>query len=74
MKSDAINFVIGLGVILALITVISLLMAWPFMWIWNYAMVSAVTFAKPITYWVAFWLAAFSSLFVRNSGSSNSKS
>lgn len=62
---------IGLAVI-AVIGGLSLLMAWPFMWLWNYAVVSAVTIAKPIGYWVAFWLACFSGIYVRASSSSSS--
>lgn len=36
--------------------VISLLMAWPTMWLWNYCIVEAITVARPINYWVAFWI------------------
>jgi hypothetical protein len=54
--------------------VLSLLMAWPFMWLWNYAVVSALTVAKPIGYWVAFWLLMFVSLFIAGSASRASKS
>lgn len=56
-------------VVLAVI-VIMLLATWPFMWVWNYAIVSAVSVAKPIDYWVAFWLMGFLSSFVANSRSS----
>lgn len=44
--------------------VLALLSAWPFMWMWNYAVVSAVTVASPITYWPAFCLMLFLALFV----------
>jgi hypothetical protein len=47
-----------------IIVLISLLMAFPFMWIWNYAVVSAVTVVKPIGYWVAFWLMMFCGTFI----------
>lgn len=61
-----------LGIILAVVIVAilaSFLIAWPFMLIWNYAVVSALTIAKPINYWVAFWLMLFISLFATGSKS-----
>lgn len=51
----------------------SLAIALPFMWIWNYAVVSAIEIARPITYWPAFWLAFFLSMFVKSSSSSTSE-
>jgi hypothetical protein len=50
--------------VVVLVLGMSLITAWPFMWLWNYAVVSSVTIAKPITYWVAFWLSFFLSFFV----------
>jgi hypothetical protein len=41
---------------------LSLLFAWPFMWLWNYAVVEAIEVCNPIEYWVAFWLMWFISL------------
>ena len=41
----------------------TLILAFPFMWIWNYALVSAVTFANPIDYWTSFCLLLFSLFF-----------
>lgn len=35
---------------------LSLLLTWPFMWIWNYAVCEAVTITKPIDFWVAYFL------------------
>ena len=64
-------FVIVLGVI-ALLACLSLALAWPFMWLWNYAIVSAIKVANPINYWVAFWLMMFIALFVRSTRSSGS--
>lgn len=63
-----------IGSVIVLSAATCLLMAWPFMWIWNYAVVSAVTVTKPIGYWVAFWLMLFVSLFVAGSKSSVSRS
>jgi len=63
-----------IGSMIVLSVAMCLLMAWPFMWIWNYAVVSAVTVTKPIGYWVAFWLMLFVSLFVAGSKSSVSRS
>lgn len=58
----------------ALVTALStcLLVAYPFMWIWNYAVVAAITIAKPIEYWVAYWLMLFISMFVAGSRSGKS--
>lgn len=53
-----------IGLVLVIAVAFCLLMAWPFMWIWNYAVVSAIDIANPITYWIAFWLMLFISLFV----------
>ena len=50
--------------VIAFAIVFGLLLAWPFMWIWNYAVVAAVSVTKPIGYWIAFWLMMFISLFV----------
>lgn len=51
-----------------------LLLAWPFMWIWNYAVVSALAVAKPITYWPAFWLSVFIGAFLGRNAASKSNS
>lgn len=66
MKSTAGTAAYVVGFILALMAV-----ALPFMWIWNYAVVAAVTVAKPIGYWTAFWLIVFLSVFVVDSRSSS---
>jgi hypothetical protein len=54
-------------VILAIVLFVfgfSLIMAFPFMLIWNYAVVSALTCAKPIGFWVAYWLMVFFGFFL----------
>ncbi len=51
--------------IIAVIVLCVLFGGYPFMWIWNYAVVKALTIAKPIEYWPAFWLAMFFAAFVR---------
>ena len=48
----------------AIATVVMLLMAFPFMWIWNRAVVEAITIARPIDYWTAFWLMTFICVFL----------
>lgn len=48
-----------------------LLLAYPFMVMWNYAVVEAVSVARPITYWPAFCLMMFLSLFLVKSGTSS---
>ena len=57
---------------IATFIVLVLLFAFPFMWLWNYAVVSAVSVAQPITYWVALCLMTFLSAFVASSRSSSS--
>lgn len=71
IANGIIIFVIVLGVI-ALLACFSLALAWPFMLLWNYAVVSAITIANPISYWVAFWLMMFIALFVSSTRSSSS--
>ena len=51
-----IAFCLGFIVVFA---AISLLVAFPVMWIWNYGVVEAVTFAKPVDFWAAFCLNFF---------------
>lgn len=63
--------VFGVAVIVVL-ALASLVMTWPFMWVWNYAIVSAISVANPISYWVAFWLNLFLLYFLTRSGSNNS--
>lgn len=58
---------VGVAAGVAILAVFSLVLAWPFMWMWNYAVVSALTIAKPIGYWVAFWLMLFIGVFCLNS-------
>jgi hypothetical protein len=55
--------IVVIGVI-DFLAVICMLLAWPFMWMWNYAVVQAISVANPISYWPAFWLMAFISIFV----------
>ena len=52
------------------VVIISLILAWPFMWLWNGAVVEALTVAKPIGYWVSFCLIIFVSAFLAKSNSS----
>lgn len=54
MKSLA--FLIGLTVTLIALT---MLLTWPFMWMWNYAVVSALSNAQPISYWPSLCLLIF---------------
>lgn len=69
--------IVGAGFVLALVfavvAVLAFIMAWPFMWLWNYAVVSALTVAKPITYWPAFWLMLFTGMFISGNRVSASK-
>jgi len=55
--------------VIFLVMAMPLFMAWPFMWIWNYAVVSAVTVTAPIGYWTAFWLMVFVIVWLAGSNS-----
>lgn len=46
-----------------IIGLLGLLFAFPFMWIWNFAVVKAITVANPISYWTAYLLALFFGFF-----------
>lgn len=59
-----------LGIIL-LIILVTFAMAFPFMWMWNYAIVKAITVASPITYWPAYWMMLFINLWIGGSRSSS---
>lgn len=62
-----------LGVIFGLVVIIFILafmMALPFMWIWNYAVVAAISVANPINFRQAFWLAVFCATFLSSSSAS----
>jgi hypothetical protein len=59
-------------ILLVMVILLGLLMAWPFMWIWNYAVVAALSVANPITYWQAYWLSVFTTLVFRSQTSSGS--
>lgn len=65
-----------IGVFIALIfacVIIAILMAYPFMLIWNYAVVAAIDVANPITFWQAFWLSLFCSMFLSGNRASRSE-
>ena len=62
MNVVAIAFLVVVYVVL--IALVLLLLAFPFMWVWNYAVVSALTIAAPLTYWKSFALMIFMSAFV----------
>ena len=59
--------------IIVIAMMINLLLAFPFMWLWNYAVVSAISVAQPIEYWVSFWLMLFIVLFITGFNTSSKK-
>lgn len=61
-------FGILLGAVV-LVAIIAIIFAYPFMLIWNYAVVAAIQVANPIEFWQAFWLMVFFSAFVSGSNS-----
>lgn len=59
---------------MAVMAVIDLLLAWPLMWTWNYA-IPAIFKLPVITYWQAFCLLIVAGMLVKSSNScSSSKS
>jgi hypothetical protein len=50
-----------------------LALAFPFMWLWNYSVVSALSCANPIEYFHALGLMFFISAFVVGTGSKSKK-
>lgn len=62
-----------MAIMIPIAAAICFVLAWPFMWLWNYAMVKAVTVCQPITYWPAFWLMILISMFFLSSSSGKSK-
>lgn len=70
MKEIYTKFAAAFFGIIVLALFISFLMAFPFMWLWNYAVVQALTFAQPIDIETAFYLMLFLSLFVKSPASS----
>jgi hypothetical protein len=65
---EAIFAVIG---IITLIVLLTFAMAFPFMWIWNYAIVKAVTIANVVSYWPAYWMMLFVNIWIGTSVSKN---
>lgn len=66
--------ILGLLVFVIFIAVIwSIIMAYPFMLMWNYVVVEAVTICNPVEFWEAFWLMLFISLFIKNSTTTSKK-
>lgn len=56
---------IGLIIIVfVIVATMAIVMAFPFMWIWNYSMVAACSFAKNIQYWQSFWMVIFFNLWI----------
>jgi hypothetical protein len=56
-----VSFFLGVS---TFVVVFGALVAVPFMLMWNHAVVSAITIAKPIGYWVSFGLTIFFLTFV----------
>jgi len=54
-----------------IIGIIVLLVTFPFMWIWNYAVVEAINVAQPINFYQSFYLMLFCAFFIRSSSSSS---
>ena len=70
MKNDFVVLIFGFFVIIILVALITLVLAFPFMWLWNYAVVAAISVAKPIDYWVAYCLMLFLNIFIASHNSS----
>jgi len=63
MTKGMTKIVLVVLLIIAAMFVLSLIAAIPFMYIWNYAVVAALSIATPINYTEAFWLVIFISMF-----------
>ena len=63
--------------ILALVTGLSLLFAFPIMWLWNYLFASQVTMTlfgtAKLAFWKAFWLNFLAGALFKSSSASTSK-
>lgn len=53
------------------VAILCLLLAFPFMWLWNGTVCLAFTITKPIEYWTAYWLMIFITCFMSGSKSSS---
>lgn len=60
--------VIGLIAGILVVGLFAGLLAYPFMLMWNYSVVAALTIANPIGYWQSFWLMMLIGLFVTSKG------
>ena len=65
---------IGVFVIaIILLLFVSAVIAYPFMLVWNYYLVPAITVLKPVGLIQAFWISIFMGCFVRGWSSSSNK-
>ena len=74
VASGVIAFFVMLFAIIVILLVASLLLAFPFMWLWNYAVVFAFPGVSPLDYWHSYWLFMFVSIFITGTTSGRSKS
>lgn len=61
-KVGKMNSFIKFASLIAAMLIIDLLLALPIMWMWNGALVPALTITKPIGYWQAFSILILSSI------------
>lgn len=52
--------------IIGFVFLIALFLSLPFMLMWNYAVVSAISVANVINFWQAFWLLFFIGFFIKS--------
>jgi hypothetical protein len=65
--------VIGVIGVIALAIVLSLLLAWPVMWLWNNCLVGAVDGVHPVGFWQALGLMILCSFLFKSSSTTKSK-
>ena len=53
--------------------IICLPLAGPFMWLWNYAVVFAISGVAVLDYWHAYWLLVFVAMFLGGVNASNTR-
>jgi hypothetical protein len=68
--SDFIEAVFGIALVVVLIVVISLLFAFPAMWLWNWALVPVVSILSPVqSVWQMWGIMVLTALLFKSSGS-----
>ncbi len=71
------TFIKIVGVLIGLIVIgiiLSVLLAFPVMWLWNFAVVGTIAGVAPLTFWKALAMMILCTFLFKSSGSTSSKS